>query len=56
MKVLMSRHETVNRRFKQWAILHDRFRHPEELHEDVFTAIAVITQLEIENGAHIWDA
>ena len=54
MMTLMARHETVNRRFKQWAILHDQFRHSEDLHEDIFTAIAVITQLEIENGAHTW--
>ena len=52
----MARHETVNRRFKQWKILGgERFRHPEELHGDVFNAIAVITQIEIENGAHIWE-
>ena len=53
-KVMMSRvgkrQETVNRRFKQWKILKSVFRHDLTMHCRVFSAIAVITQLAIENG------
>lgn len=45
-----SRHETVNNRFKMWGILRQTFRHDLQLHGDVFRAIAVLTQLAIENG------
>lgn len=43
------RHETCNRRFKHWNSLQNAFRHSAKDHEFVFTAIAVMTQLEIEN-------
>ena len=43
------RHETCNRRFKHWGALQNTFRHSAKDHEFVFTAIAVITQIEIEN-------
>jgi hypothetical protein len=53
-KMLMTRvrrrHETVNRRFKQWQILKQKFRHDILKHSDVFHAIAVVTQLSIQNG------
>ena len=53
-KAMMSRvgkrQETVNRRFKQWKILKSVFRHDLTMHCRVFSAIAVITQLAIENG------
>lgn len=45
-----SRQETVNNRFKMWAILKGTFRHDIGKHGDAFRAIAVITQVEIENG------
>lgn len=45
-----SRQETVNNRFKMWAILKGTFRADILKHGDVFRAIAVITQIEIENG------
>ena len=45
-----ARHETVNRRFKQFGILGTKFRHPKEKHVHVFMAIAVITQITIKNG------
>ena len=45
-----SRHETVNRRFKQFAILRQEFRHDITLHACVFVSIAVLTQISIENG------
>jgi len=45
-----ARHETANKRFKQWEILHSVYRHDIENHECVFRAIAVLTQLSFENG------
>jgi len=42
-----SRHETVNRRFKQFNVLGRTFRHDKDKHKEVFTAVAVITQLSI---------
>jgi hypothetical protein len=50
-----SRHETVNRRFKQFICLNRVFRHDLGKHGSVFGAIAVITQLEIENGDKLFD-
>jgi hypothetical protein len=52
---LMARHETINRRFKEWNILQHTFRHGEDLHSTVFQAIASITQLQIENGDFVWE-
>jgi hypothetical protein len=46
---IRARHETVNRRFKQFNCLKN-FRHSIDLHGYCFDAIAVITQLGIENG------
>lgn len=45
-----SRHETVNKRFKQWQILNRVFRHEVWKHQSVFGAVAVLTQLAIENN------
>ena len=45
-----SRQETVNKRFKQWENLKQVFCHDVMLHGTVFRAIAVITQLAIQNG------
>ena len=52
---LMAYHETVNRRFKEWSILQNKFCHDEELHSTVFQAIAALTQLQIENGSFVWE-
>lgn len=45
-----ARHETVNRRFKEWQCLQQRFRHNINLHRSVFTAVANIVQIAIEHG------
>ena len=50
---IRSRQETVNKRFKQWGCLKQVFRHKEDLarqHSSCFRAVAVITQLAIDNG------
>ena len=44
------RHETINRRLKQFGILGQTYRHSLDKHQFVFRAIAVITQLEITSG------
>lgn len=54
-KRVRNRHETVNKRFKQWAILEQPFRHDVINHRDVFSAVVVITQLAIENGEPLFD-
>jgi len=43
-----ARHETVNYRFKRFAILRVEFRHGNHRHGSVFKAIAMICQIEIE--------
>ena len=45
-----SRHETANKRFKQWAILDQTYRHNIDDHAYIFNAIVVLTQLYLENG------
>lgn len=45
-----NRHETVNKRFKQWGCLNQRFRHGVEQHSACFRAVAVLTQLSLEFG------
>jgi hypothetical protein len=50
-----ARHETVNKRFKQWNCLSRVFRHQLERHQVTFGAVAVITQLALENGEPLFD-
>ena len=50
-----SRHETVNKRFKQWGILRQVFRHDLANHRNVFAASCVVTQLAIENGDPLFE-
>ena len=50
-----SRQETVNKRLKQWNILKAAYRHNLMDHQDVFAAIAVLTQLSIENRERLFD-
>ena len=45
-----ARHETVNRRFKSFQILQQRFRHDLLLHSTIFRAIANIIQISLVNG------
>ena len=44
-----ARHETVNRRFKQFECM-KTFLHDKNLHVQLFDAVATITQIGIENG------
>ena len=49
-KKILSRHETANRRIKQFSCLQHRFRHALFLHPSFFHAVVNITQLMIQNG------
>jgi hypothetical protein len=49
-ELVRARHETLNRRLKQWHCLHDTFRHDLVKHGPVFRAVAVIVQVTIETG------
>ena len=42
-----ARHECINRRFKQWGILSQPFRHPLAKHGVVFMAVANIEQISL---------
>jgi len=49
-KRILSRHETVNKRLKQFQILKHNFRHELAKHPMVFHAVANITQIKLKNG------
>ena len=50
-----SRHETVNRRFKQFNILADPFRSEPGKHSRCFRAVAVLVQLTLEMGEPLFE-
>ena len=54
MRIRM-RHETINKRFKEWGIFRQRYHHSELCHGSVFKALAVLIQLDIEDGCNIWN-
>ena len=45
-----ARHETVNRRFKQFGVLQSVFRHKIEKHQMCFDAVVNLVQMMIEQG------
>ena len=49
-RALRARHETINRRFKEFGILGNRYHHEEHKHGEVFLCIAVLIQIDIEEG------
>jgi hypothetical protein len=53
--VARARHETVNARFKNNQVLVKRFRHSLAFHSACFRAVAVVSQLIIENGEPLFD-
>ena len=51
-----SRMETLNRLFKSWGILKQHFRHTIGKHQTAFKAVAVLTQLALQEGElHLFD-
>ena len=51
-----SRHETVNKRFKNWGALKQVYRHDVLSHGEVFCMVAVITQLTINSGEKLFSS
>jgi hypothetical protein len=49
-----SRHESCNKRFKEWDVLNQVFRHGLERHRNVFLAVAALTQINIRKGNPLW--
>ena len=49
-KVARSRHETANKRIKQFSVISGVFRHDVDLHGLCFHAVANITQLAIRRN------
>ena len=47
-QIVRARHETINRRFKEWKILKEVFRHAVEKHGVVFLSVANIVQVSLE--------
>ena len=50
MKEIRGRHETVNKRFKNWGVMKGPFRHSPVFHNTCFEAVAVLTQIMMERG------
>lgn len=48
--IVRRRHETVNKRFKQFGVLKQLYRHDIRDHGDKFRCVAIVTQLSIQNG------
>lgn len=48
--LIMSRHETINRRLKQFQILSQVYRHSLKKHPMLVSAVANVTQLMLQNG------
>ena len=53
--VVRARHETYNKRLKQWGALRQLYRHDRTTHSQVFRAIANIVQVTIMNGEPLFD-
>lgn len=47
---IRARHETVNRRFKQFNVLHHKFRHGVNKHAVCFHAVSQLTALSLQSG------
>ena len=50
-----ARHETVNGRMNMWGAMFKTWHHSWGKHSTAFFAVAVITQLEIENGEPLFE-
>ena len=55
VKFVRARHEAANKRIKQFNVVSHRFRHRLSLHGYCFHACAIITQLLILDGEHIFE-
>ena len=48
--LVRARHEHVNKRYKMWGCLGQRWRHVHRSHQTIFRAVTTMEQLQIENG------
>ena len=55
MQRVHTRQQTINKRFKQLGILKQCYRHDPNKHHDIFAAIAVISQLAVQNENPLFD-
>ena len=53
--VVRARHETINRRFKQFNCLKQVYRHNLDDHSSIFFAVVVLTQIGINQGEYVWN-
>jgi hypothetical protein len=49
-----ARHESVNKKIKDFDILENRFRHSVKKHKSVFEAVVVIVQMDMDNGLELF--
>jgi len=54
-KRVQGRHESLNGRFKNWEILKSMYSHDIMEHGNVFRAIAVVTQISIDEGERLFE-
>lgn len=54
-KRILSRHETLNGRIKEFAIMSNRFRNSLKKHPRVFHAVVNVLQICISNGEQLFD-
>lgn len=55
MSRVRSRMETLFKRFKDFGILQQRFRHDLDFHMEILHAVAVIVAYDLENGHPLFD-
>lgn len=53
-KRIMARHETVNRRLKQFGVLSQKFRYPLYRHPRYFRCVVILTQIMLESGEELY--
>jgi len=53
-RLIRARHESFNKRLKQWGCLKQVWRHELSHHHLVFNAVALLTQLSIDNGEKLF--
>ena len=54
-KNILARHETVNKRVKQFYSMKNVFRHVLTLHPSFFRAVVNLTQIMIDNGEPLYE-
>lgn len=55
INLILARHETINKRLKQWKCMSVRFRHPLHKHPQCFHAVINIVKLCVDNGEPLFN-